>query len=60
MGSLPEDEFVESIPLSETRDYVRRVLFYEASYGALWGLESTVSPRGTGLVSPAVRVRSPW
>jgi soluble lytic murein transglycosylase-like protein len=33
---LPEDELFESIPLYETRDYVRRVLLYSESYRELY------------------------
>ena len=33
---LSEDELFESIPLSETRDYVRRVLLYSESYRELY------------------------
>jgi soluble lytic murein transglycosylase-like protein len=32
----PEDEVFESIPLYETRDYVRRVLLYAESYRELY------------------------
>ena len=32
----PEDELFESIPLYETRDYVRRVLLYAESYRELY------------------------
>jgi soluble lytic murein transglycosylase-like protein len=31
-----EDEILESHPLAETRDYVRRVLLYAESYRALY------------------------
>lgn len=33
---LPEDELFESIPLYETRDYVRRVLLYAEAYRELY------------------------
>jgi soluble lytic murein transglycosylase-like protein len=33
---LPEDELFESIPLFETRDYVRRVLLYAEAYRELY------------------------
>ena len=33
---LPEDELFESIPLYETRDYVRRVMLYAESYRELY------------------------
>ena len=33
---LPEDELFESIPLFETRDYVRRVILYAESYRELY------------------------
>lgn len=36
--NLATDEFLESIPLSETRDYVKRVLFYQGAYAALYGI----------------------
>ncbi|HQR46393.1 MAG TPA: lytic transglycosylase domain-containing protein, partial [Thermoanaerobaculia bacterium] len=48
LGAQPPDEFVESIPVSETRLYVKRVLFFEGAYAALYGLPA--SP-------PAVLVR---
>lgn len=35
-GQLPLDEFVESIPYRQTRDYTKRVL---ASYGIYWWLQ---------------------
>jgi soluble lytic murein transglycosylase-like protein len=34
----PEDEFLESIPFSETRFYVKRVLFFQSVYSSLYGL----------------------
>ena len=36
-GSLPLDEFVEEIPLQETRGYVKRVLRSYAAYRMLYG-----------------------
>ncbi len=36
-GSLPLDEFVEEIPLQETRGYVKRVLRSYAAYRLLYG-----------------------
>jgi soluble lytic murein transglycosylase len=35
-GNLPVDEFVEEIPLQETRGYVKRVLRSYAAYGFLY------------------------
>lgn len=35
---LTSDEFLEAIPLTEPREYVRRILFYEGAYAALYGL----------------------
>jgi len=35
-GHLPPDEFIESIPLEETRDYVKKVLGNLAAYHTLW------------------------
>ncbi len=34
-AELASDEFLEAIPLRETREYVSRVLFYEGAYAAL-------------------------
>lgn len=49
---LAADELLEAMPLFETRDYVKRVLFYEAAYAVLHGaavdplpLAVPVSPR---------------
>jgi soluble lytic murein transglycosylase len=36
-GHLPEDEFFESLPLSEPRLYVKRVLVYQPAYATLYG-----------------------
>ena len=36
MGNLPLDEFVEEIPFSETRGYVKRVLRSIQIYGSLF------------------------
>lgn len=41
LGSLPSDEFLESIPVAESRHYVRRVLFFEGAYAALYGLPAS-------------------
>ena len=38
-GSLPLDEFVEEIPIQETRAYVKRVLRSYAAYRMLYGKE---------------------
>ncbi|MCE7958604.1 MAG: lytic transglycosylase domain-containing protein, partial [Acidobacteria bacterium ACB2] len=48
----PEDEFLESIPIAETRDYVRRVLFYREAYRVLLPL-ATSSAMAAFPVSPA-------
>ena len=37
-GSAPIDEFLESIPITETRVYVKRVLYFQSAYAALYGL----------------------
>jgi soluble lytic murein transglycosylase len=37
-GALPSDEFLESIPITETRVYVKRVLYFQGAYAALYGL----------------------
>ncbi len=39
-GNLPLDEFIENIPLSETRGYVKRVLRSAYIYGYLWRPET--------------------
>jgi soluble lytic murein transglycosylase len=36
-GSLPLDEFIEEIPIQETRGYVKRVLRSYAAYRLLYG-----------------------
>ncbi len=43
-GLAPADEFLESIPFGETRLYVKRVLFYQGSYAALYGLPLDSAP----------------
>ena len=35
---LSSDEFLEAMPILEPRDYVKRVLFFEAAYAALHGV----------------------
>jgi soluble lytic murein transglycosylase len=37
-GIAPLDEFLESIPITETRIYVKRVLYFQSAYAALYGL----------------------
>ena len=37
-GGAPMDEFLEGIPISETRVYVKRVLYFQSAYAALYGL----------------------
>jgi soluble lytic murein transglycosylase-like protein len=45
-GPLPSDEFLESIPIAETRVYVKRVLYFQGAYAALYGLPlDTPAPR---------------
>jgi soluble lytic murein transglycosylase-like protein len=53
-GMLPPDEFLESIPLAESRLYVKRVLFFEGAYAALYGIptEGTPAP-GPLAIQPA-------
>ena len=50
-GLAPEDEFLESIPFGETRLYVKRVLFYQGSYAALYGLPLDNAPPVASLPS---------
>jgi soluble lytic murein transglycosylase len=42
-GSRPTDEFVEAIPIRETRHYVKRVLGTYQLYRVVWG-EGDVFP----------------
>ncbi|MEO8054207.1 MAG: lytic transglycosylase domain-containing protein [Acidobacteriota bacterium] len=37
-GRAPMDEFLEGIPITETRVYVKRVLYFQSAYAALYGL----------------------
>ena len=50
--ALEADEFLEAIPLFETRDYVKRVLFFEAAYSVLHGVAVDPLPAGGAPVSP--------
>jgi len=43
-GDLPLDEFIESIPFTETRGYVKRVLRSEHIYGILLGDRKATRP----------------
>ncbi|HEX2757484.1 MAG TPA: transglycosylase SLT domain-containing protein, partial [Thermoanaerobaculia bacterium] len=43
-GLAPADEFLESIPFGETRLYVKRVLFYQGTYAALYSLPLDSAP----------------
>ena len=43
-ANLPPDEWVEAIRFPETREYVKRVLFFSGAYAALYGLPD---PPGT-------------
>lgn len=50
---LAADEFLEAMPIFEPRDYVRRVLFFEAAYAALHGIPLDPLPLpGSAPVSP--------
>ncbi len=54
---LAADEFLEAMPLFEPRDYVKRVLFFEAAYAVLHGVPVGPSPLAGGAVSaPALIV----
>lgn len=44
LESLPADEFVESIPIAESRFYIKKILFFEGAYAALYGLPASPSP----------------
>lgn len=51
---LSPDEFIEAIPLSEPRDYVKRVLFFEGAYASLYvPTDPERSQVFRGSVSPA-------
>lgn len=43
-GAAPLDEFLESIPIAETRAYVKRVLYFQGAYAALYGLPLDGAP----------------
>jgi soluble lytic murein transglycosylase-like protein len=58
-GNLPEDEFLESLPLSEPRVYVKRVLFYQGAYAALWGLDAAPPPPSSVAVETGPLSRQP-
>lgn len=45
-GSLCEDEFIETIPFQETRDYVKKVLAGMEIYQLLYGPETAASAAG--------------
>ena len=51
LAALPADEFFESIPFSETRFYVKRVLFFEGAYASLYGVSASAP-------APPVRIGS--
>jgi soluble lytic murein transglycosylase len=57
-GGLPLDEFVEEIPVQETRGYVKRVLRSYAAYRLLYGLPGEV-PVALGQRLPAPRQPRP-
>src|SRR5205085_1674529 len=46
--TLRRDELLESIPMKEPRDYVKRVLFFQGAYAVLYGL-----PLAPGQPAPA-------
>lgn len=41
LATLADDEFLESIPFTETRLYVSRVLFFEGAYASLYGIPAS-------------------
>jgi soluble lytic murein transglycosylase len=55
-GTLPLDEFVEEIPVQETRGYVKRVLRSYAAYRLLYGGGET-TPALLGQVLPTIEAR---
>ncbi len=57
-AGLAPDEWVEAMPFYETRDYVKRVLFFSRAYASLYGLAdppaiSSASARRVEAVRPA-------
>lgn len=48
------DEFIEQIPVAETRNYVKRVLRSYAVYQALYGAPDRASPIGAHLLAASV------
>ena len=48
---LADDEFLEAMPLLEPRDYVKRVLFFEAAYAVLHGVPVAPLPLAGAAVS---------
>jgi soluble lytic murein transglycosylase len=64
-GGLPLDEFVEEIPVQETRGYVKRVLRSYAAYRLLYGgpgeMPVVLSQRlpAPGPASPPARAKGP-
>jgi len=60
-ADLAPDEWVEAIPFAETRDYVKRVLFFSGAYAALYDLPDppgssrlTAGDAGVPGIRPAV------
>jgi len=50
--ALAADEFLEAMPLFEPRDYVKRVLFFEAAYAVLHGAAIDPLPVSGGATRP--------
>lgn len=50
--ALAADEFLEAMPLLEPRDYVKRVLFFEAAYAVLHGVAVDPLPLSGGPPRP--------
>jgi soluble lytic murein transglycosylase len=50
--ALAADEFLEAMPLFEPRDYVKRVLFFEAAYAVLHGAAVDPLPVSGGATRP--------
>jgi soluble lytic murein transglycosylase-like protein len=45
---MPAEEFIESIPFTETRHYVMTVLAGQAHYRRIYGLASTTGAAAAG------------
>ena len=54
-GALPQDEFIESIPFKETRDYVKKVATAMALYQKMYDLAPVPPVAGPKVLTAASR-----